>query len=196
MLTWRKGGALPFLFIIPDLKFTELNKAVEAFRGSKDPQAFRYVYDLLSGRLYYICLRYLKNEHDAQDILQETFVTVYHKIDSFGGQGSFEGWIRKITVNQCLNKLRLDKKHFELNDRIREQDTLIPEEAEEKHATEEHLLKALHELPVGYRTILNLAVLEDYSHKEISRLLNITESTSRSQLSRAKIALREKLNGL
>lgn len=178
------------------MKFTELNKAVEAFRSSKDPRAFRYLYDLLSGRFYYLCLRYLKNEHDAQDILQETFVAVYHKIDSYNGQGSFEGWVRRITVNNCLQKLRMDKKHFIFNEDLLAPDDPIDEESEVSaiEESEESLLKALSELPIGYRTILNLAILEDYSHKEIGTMLNITESTSRSQLSRAKIALREKLN--
>ena len=181
-------------FIIPDLKFTELHEALEVFRESKDPGAFKYVYQQLSGKLYYICLRYLKNEGDAQDVLQETFVAAYRKIDAFTGNGSFEGWIKRIAVNNCLQKLKTDKKNFAFNNSLHDED--LPEETThdlDHEETEARLLRAMNELPVGYRTILNLAILEDYSHKEIGLLLNITESTSRSQLSRAKAVLKEKL---
>ena len=173
-----------------------MNTLAETFRKSKDRGAFHDLYKLLSGKLYYLCLRYLKNEADAQDVLQETFVTVYHKIDSFAGNGSFEGWTKRIATNHCLQKLKTDQKNFVFNNPICEKDDFAQEDPDflEKEETEENLLKALHELPTGYRTILNLAILEDYSHKEIGLLLNITESTSRSQLTRAKAALREKLN--
>ena len=177
------------------MKFTELNIAVEAFRESKSPDAFKYIYKILSGKLYYLCLRYLKIEADAQDVLQETFVAAYRKIDSFSGNGSFEGWLKRIAINHCLQKLRTDQKNFAFNNELKENEDFIEEEEHylDKEETEARLLSALHELPTGYRTILNLAILEDYSHKEIGLLLNITESTSRSQLARAKTALKEKL---
>lgn len=177
------------------MKYTELNKAVEEFRESKDAGAFQYIYKDLSGKLYYLCLRYLKNEADAQDVLQETFVGAYRKIDAYTGTGSFEGWIKRIAVNNCLQKLRADQKSFAFNYELKENEDFVEEEASyiDKEATEASLLKAMQELPDGYRTILNLAILEDYSHKEIGLLLNISESTSRSQLSRAKAALKEKI---
>lgn len=179
------------------MKFTSLHTAIESFRVSGSPEAFRYIYNILSPKLYYVCLRYLKSEADAQDVLQETFVIAYRKIDSFNGQGSFEGWIRRIAVNNCLAKLRLNKKEFA--ESIETQQHQIPEEEEhdtKKEETEANLLRALKELPDGYRTIINLAVLEDYSHREISELLHISESTSRSQLARAKAALKLKLEQL
>ncbi len=171
-----------------------MHTAVDVFRESKDPAAFRYVYDSLSSKLYYVCLRYLKNEADAQDVLQETFITAYRKIDSYSGNGSFEGWVRRIAVNNCLGKLKVDKQHFvETTDlsgiAVAEDDQQFADREE----TEARLLKALHTLPTGYRTILNLAILEDYSHKEIGEMLGISESTSRSQLARARVALKEKL---
>ncbi|WP_300663694.1 RNA polymerase sigma factor [Fluviicola sp.] len=176
------------------MKFTSIHTAIESFRASGSPEAFRYVYDILSPKLYYVCLRYLKSEADAQDVLQETFVIAYRKIDSFNGQGSFEGWMRRIAVNNCLAKLRINKKEFV--ESIETNQYQIPEEEEhsaEKEETAANLLRALKELPDGYRTIINLAVLEDYSHREISELLHISESTSRSQLARAKTALKLKL---
>lgn len=171
--------------------------AIDVFRDSRDPGAFNAIYKLLSPKLYYVCLRYLKNDADAQDVLQETFVTAYRKIDSFTGQGSFEGWMRRIAVNHCLSKLRIDKKQMESETHNSHQN-IIPEEDDylQKEETEARLLLALKALPDGYRTILNLAVLEDYSHREIAELLNIKESTSRSQLMRAKAALKLKLEQL
>lgn len=166
------------------------------FRESKDPAAFKHIYQFLSGKLYYVCLRYLKNEADAQDVLQETFVNAYRKADSFSGSGSFEGWIKRIAVNNCLQKLRQDQKNFGFNLEIKENqdfEAAHDDDVLEKEESEAQLLKALQELPVGYRTILNLAILEDYSHREIGIMLNISEGTSRSQLSRAKTALKEKL---
>lgn len=179
------------------MKFNTIDSAIDVFRDSLDPEAFNAIYKTFSPKLYYVCLRYLKNDADAQDVLQETFVTVYRKVDSFSGQGSFEGWMRRIAVNHCLSKLRIDKKQFESetyeshHHPISEDDDYL-----QKEETEARLLQALKELPDGYRTILNLAVLEDYSHREIAELLNITESTSRSQLMRAKTALKLKLEQL
>ncbi len=172
--------------------------AIDVFRDSRDPEAFHVIYKTLSPKLYYVCLRYLKNDADAQDALQETFVTAYRKIDSFHGEGSFEGWVRRIAVNQCLAKLRLDKSQFETGKVDLEAIQPISEEDDylQKEETEIKLLHALKELPDGYRTIINLFILEDYSHKEISELLHITESTSRSQLTRAKAALKLKLEQL
>lgn len=179
------------------MNFTDINHAVEEFKKDKHPLAFKHIYNSLSGKLYYLCLRYLKKEEDAQDILQETFVTVYHKFDSYTGQGSFEGWIKRIIVNNCLQKLKLDKKQFIIKDMDSSKLENIGEEQEdslEKEIIEEKLLKALKELPDNYRTILNLAILEEYSHKEIATILNITENTSRIQLLRARTALKEKLS--
>ncbi len=172
--------------------------AIDVFRDSHDPEAFHAIYKTLSPKLYYVCLRYLKNDADAQDALQETFVTIYRKIDSFHGEGSFEGWTRRIAINHCLAKLRIDKSLFESGRVDIEAVQPVSEEDDylQKEETEINLLRALKELPDGYRTIINLFILEDYSHKEISELLNITESTSRSQLTRAKAALKLKLEQL
>ncbi|WP_343634722.1 RNA polymerase sigma factor [Fluviicola sp.] len=178
------------------MKFKSVDSALVVFLDSRDPGAFSALYQFLSPKLYYVCLRYLKNDADAQDALQETFVTAYRKIESFSGQGSFEGWMRRIAVNQCLSRLRIDKRQLESESVEGYQ--VISEEDDywQKEETEARLLLALKALPDGYRTILNLAVLEDYSHREIAGLLNITESTSRSQLMRAKAALKLKLEQL
>ncbi len=159
---------------------------------SPNPEAFKVLYDHYSEGLYFTCLRYLKHEVDAQDVLQETFITVYNKIKDFRGTGAFGGWISRIAVNKCLQKLKTHKFHItydHLDEAIEEAD----QETFEEEDLTSRMMALLHELPTGYRTIINLSILEGYSHKEIAELLDISESTSRSQLTRAKAALKKKL---
>lgn len=134
----------------------------------------------------------MKDEAAAKDALQEVFVIVFEKIKSFKDAGNFEGWLRRITVHHCIYLLKKQKIRLEFKD-----DYLPPvEQINFDHALEEQQLKeklkrAIQQLPDGFRTIVNLYIIEDYSHKEIAAMLDISEGTSRSQLNRAKIALRK-----
>jgi len=173
-----------------------LIKAVKQVQKDKDSLAFRYIYDTLSPKLYFLTIRYLKSESEAQDVLQESFVTVFMKIKKYKGNGSFEGWVRRIIVNNCLQRLKKNKKtliskEIEINE-ISDSDTSEELELESDNSTlKKELIQAMFKLPDGYRTVLNLYVLEDYTHKEIAQMLNISEGTSRSQLNRAKQALKK-----
>ena len=131
------------------------------------------------------------NKDDAEDVLQEGFVTVFTKIDSYTGSGSFEGWARKIFVNTALMHLRRTDA-LGLSDDIEEARTLFTEEATpiEKIGYKE-LLKMISSLPPEYRTVFNMYVMEGYSHKDISDELGCTEATSRSRLQRARLKLQE-----
>ncbi len=155
-------------------------------------EAFRYLYDELSPKLYYVCLRYMKDEAEAKDALQETFVIIYEKIDTFNGSGSFEGWAKKIAVRYCIHCLKKKK----ISTELKEYQTPFTEQKEfdidlqEAHIKSQ-LKTALQQLPDGFRTIINLYILEGYTHPEIAEMLNINEGTSRSQLNRAKAALRK-----
>jgi len=173
------------------LKEPEINKAIKACQKSSNPKTFRHVYDFFSERVYYTCLRYLSAEADAQDALQETFVTAYTQIHKFKFNGPFGAWICRIAVNHCLQMLREQKKLIHLN----EQDPVmevVDEVADlnELEMRDQHVIQCLNLLPDGYKTILNLFVVEEYSHAQISKLLGIKESTSRSQLVRARKALK------
>lgn len=139
-------------------------------------------------------MRYIKNEEITKDVLQDFYIKLYQKIDDYGGKGSFEGWMRRMLVNLCLNKIKL--KEF----RTIQLEDMFSEEREEEIEiyTKDQLKYALNQLPNGYRVITNLYAIEGYSHKEISKLLGITESTSKSQYIRAKKRLKEiliELNG-
>ncbi|MBQ9653539.1 MAG: sigma-70 family RNA polymerase sigma factor [Bacteroidales bacterium] len=138
-----------------------------------------------------VCLRYMGNKDDAEDVLQEGFVTVFTKIDSYTGAGSFEGWARKIFVNTALMHLRRTDA-LGLSDDIEEARTLFTEEATPiERIGYKELLKMIAALPPEYRTVFNLYVLEGYSHKDISDELGCTEATSRSRLQRARLKLQE-----
>jgi RNA polymerase sigma-70 factor (ECF subfamily) len=143
------------------------------------------LYERFSAKMYYVCLRYARHELEAQDMLQDGFIKVFDNISKFKHNGSFEGWIRRIMVNTSLNYCR--KSSFK-NEQIGiedYQDKVVDSKAV-SNLSEQELLKLIQTLPDGYRMVFNLYVIEGYSHKEIGELLNTTESTSRSQLAKAR----------
>lgn len=148
------------------------------------------LYNRFAPKMYGVCLRYTGNGDDAQDVLQDGFVKVFRKLDSFRSEGSFEGWIRRVFVNTAIEHFR--RKHYMQPVTEREENTL-----ESKTLTaldglsEKDILKLVQQLAPGYRAVFNLYVVEGYSHKEIAEMLDITEGTSKSQLSRAKVILQD-----
>lgn len=156
-------------------------------------QAQFELYQLYSKAMYNICLRMVKNELDAEDILQNSFVDVFTKLHTFQYQASVGAWIKRIVVNNCINFLKRNRVYFEaLEDRHAnvEADGYQPEGKADHKLTVERINKALFELPDGYRVVFSLYMLEGYDHKEIAEILGITEATSKSQFSRAKGKLR------
>lgn len=169
-----------------------LHKIVRACQENQ-PGAQRELYDMFKSKMLGICLRYAGNYDDAEDILQEGFLKVYEKIYQFGFKGAFEGWIRRIMVNTALEKYRLHYRQVSLNESIAE----IVDEQENEIAGDidiHELVKIIQELSPRYRIVFNLYALEGYSHKEISDMLQISEGTSKSNLSRARTILQEKVN--
>jgi RNA polymerase sigma-70 factor (ECF subfamily) len=144
-------------------------------------------------KMFGTCLRYAGNYEDAQDILQEGFIKVFEKINQFAFKGAFEGWIRRIMVNTALEKYRVHYRHM-----ITEENAALPatEKAEDITAEMEarELVNIIQELTPRYRVVFNMYALDGYSHKEISEMLNISEGTSKSNLSRARTILQEKVN--
>lgn len=154
--------------------------------------AQRKVYDYLGPMLYKTCKRYLKKEEDIEEVLADTFYTIFTKIDQLKEELAFEGWARKIAVNNCLLYL---KKNVNFN--LYLEDTSIASQplADEVTELEEHdLLNLLNYIPEGCRTIFNLFVIEGFSHKEIATQLGISEGTSKSQLNASKSKLKELIN--
>lgn len=159
---------------------------------SGEPDSQRLLYERFAGKFLIVCKRYLKNEQDAEDALQDSFVKIFDKITSYQSKGSFEGWMRTIVVNQCLRVLENQKRKFdevELQDEERKY--IPPPNAGEFELSE--LLGVLNELPDGYRTVFNLYVMEGYRHAEIALRLGISEGTSKSQLARARKFMQNRL---
>ncbi len=138
--------------------------------------------------MFAVCLRYAPDYHQAEDFLQEGFIKVFNKLHQYANKGSFEGWLRTIFVNNSIEALRKNKKWYELFPDEQSPQLISTSNILDHLATQE-LLACIQKLPDGYRTIFNLYVIEGFSHKEISKKLEISEGTSKSQLSRARVAL-------
>ncbi len=156
-----------------------------------DPKAQQMLYETFAPKMFGVCLRYVSDIDVAKDILQDSFITVFSRLSSFNHEGSFEGWIRRIVVNTALMHLRKTTLFVDY-DNASEQ---IKNESVDPSALEvlsvADLMKIVDSLPPGFRTVFNLFAIEGYSHKEIGQLLNITESSSRSQYSRARKQLQQ-----
>lgn len=169
---------------------SSLERLVPACRDG-DRKAQKRLFDALSPKMMAVCLRYMGNREDAEDVLQEGFVTVFTKLDSYTGLGSFEGWARKIFVNTALMHLRKTDA-LGMSDDIEEARTLFTEEASPiQNIGYKELMKMIAALPPDARTVFNLYVVEGYSHKDIADQLGCTEATSRSKLQRARVRLQE-----
>ncbi len=151
--------------------------------------AQRELYNRYSSKMLAVCYRYAQNREDAEDMLQEGFVKVFLQIHTFENRGAFEGWIRRIVVHTCINILKKNKKFNESVDIIHATGVQIREESVPAIIQAKQIVECIRLLPIGYRTVLNLYAVEGYNHKEIAAMLDIEESTSRSQYTRAKSML-------
>jgi len=143
--------------------------------------------------MYGVCLRYCGSRDDAQDILHEGFLKIFEKIRQFEFRGSFEGWIRRIMVNTALERYRNQNKFVSIRDDSIE-DYEKPEDFDiSEDITAKELMEMIEDLSPQYRMVFNMYAIEGYSHKEIAELLGITEGTSKSNLSRARVILQEKI---
>jgi RNA polymerase sigma-70 factor (ECF subfamily) len=176
----------------------KIREGLEDFREiinaclSGDHRAPEKLYGMLAPRMYGVCLRYAKDSHEAEDILQEGFVTVFSRLRDFRHEGSFEGWVRRIMINHSLDNFRR-KKQMIYVDELKKLDSATGEEEAISHIPVEELVKIIQELSPTYRMVFNLYVMEGYSHAEISKELGISEGASKSDLSRAREILRNKL---
>jgi len=136
-----------------------------------------------------ICLRYAQNEQEAEDVMQDSFVKAFEKLKSYNGNGSLGGWIRKLTLNTALELYRKNKRNIVAIE-IDSSTQLANDNSIEQLELNDLLLK-IQSLPTGFRTIFNLYAVEGYNHREIGSLLNISEGTSKSQYSRARVLLRK-----
>ncbi|MDQ6480405.1 RNA polymerase sigma factor [Dyadobacter sp. LHD-138] len=156
--------------------------------------AQKQLYDVFGGKLFAICLRYTKNRTDAEDVLQDAFIKIYENISTFRNDSPLEYWLRSIVVNTALNHLRQQKYLKQLDDIDGYENGLAGKELILADFQWQQLLGFIKELPIGCQTIFNLYAIEGYQHNEIAQKLGISEGTSKSQYSRARMLLQEKLN--
>jgi RNA polymerase sigma factor (sigma-70 family) len=158
----------------------------------REPHAQRLLYETYSSKMYAICYRYVKDSMEAEDVLVTSFTKVFEKIGQFKFEGSFEGWVRRIVVNEALTCLRKNRSMY-LETELKEVDYDPNYKNLNDHLETEDLLRLVKELPAGYRIVFNMFAIDGYSHKEIAESLGISENTSKSQLSRARIYLQKQL---
>jgi len=156
-----------------------------------DTAAQRELYTRYSPKMLSVCYRFAHNREDAEDMLQEGFIKVFSQIHTFQNKGAFEGWIRRIMVHTCINHLKKNKKFNESVDIIHATGVQVREESIPSIVQAKQVVECIRILPLGYRTVLNLYAIEGYSHKEIAAMLDVEESTSRSQYTRAKQMLED-----
>lgn len=158
-----------------------------------DQKAFHDLYKLYAKAMFNVSYRITGREEDAQDVLQESFISAYKNINSYRGDSAFGAWLKRIVVNRSINQIRMHK--MELMPEDENFDVKEDEEQEvyKEELTIERVRQAIMQLPDGYRAVLSLYLLEGYDHEEIASILEITTSTSKSQLNRAKAKLREQL---
>jgi RNA polymerase sigma factor (sigma-70 family) len=169
-------------------------KEAELIKGClrRERGAQQQLYDLYSSKMYGICYRYVRHTMEAEDILVTAFTKVFERISQFKGEGSFEGWIRRIMVNEALTYLRKSRAMY-LETDLEQADREPDYDKLSDHLEAEDLLKMIQELPAGYRLVFNMYAIDGYSHKEIADQLGISENTSKSQLSRARVYLQKLL---
>jgi RNA polymerase sigma-70 factor (ECF subfamily) len=170
------------------ISYTETQIIEGCVKGERKFQ--QVLYNMLSGKMFAVCLRYASDYNAAQDLLQEGFVKVFRNIDKFRGEGSFEGWVRRIFVNTAIEHYRKQVNLYVLHDSETKTYEYFEDNAFETLKVAD-IMKMIQQLSDGYRTVFNLYVIEGYSHKEIGDMMGISEGTSKSQLARARYLLQK-----
>jgi RNA polymerase sigma-70 factor (ECF subfamily) len=169
-----------------------IQKCIENDRGGQ-----QHIYQLFAPVLYGLCIKYMKNEADAQDVFQEAFVIAFQKMSQYRFEGSFEGWLKRIFINKLIETLNKRKRETPFLDVLYQEDFVDEDqEIDSFSLPQEKLLECIQQLPDQYRLVFNLYYFEKMKHKEIAGLLNISEGTSKSNLNRAKSNLQKKILAL
>lgn len=164
-----------------------LNQLIENCKIN-DTKAQSELYKLFSSKLFSICLKYSRNYAEAEDNLQDAFLTIFKKIEQFENKGSFEGWLKRVTINTVLQQYRNQKVFDIVNENIIDDSEI---DIDEDNISIDYLLQIIQELPDRYRLVFNLYVLDGYSHKDIADMLDINIGTSKSNLARARQILKQ-----
>lgn len=169
-----------------------LKKLISQCR-KQDREAQEKLYREYSGKFFTLCLKYSGNYEQAKDNLQDGFIKIFQNISQYKGKGSFEGWMTRIMINTALKKYQKQTVYLAIDEELLEEPEV---QVDEEMLSVDFLIKIVQELPERYRLVFNLYTMEGYSHKEIAALLHISEGTSKSNLARARIKLKERIEGL
>ncbi len=172
----------------------ELDDLIKECKKNR-PDAQRKLYERFSGKMFAVCLQYSKDYTEAEDILQDGFIKVFTKISQFDFKGSFEGWVRRIMVNCALERYRKQNLLYTVGE-IRDYDNKLAVDDVMGEISSKELLKLIGDLSPQYKMVFNLYAIEGYSHQEIGDMLGISVGTSKSNLSRARVILQEKVEKL
>ncbi|WP_452225524.1 RNA polymerase sigma factor [Lacinutrix chionoecetis] len=156
-----------------------------------DTKAQGELYKLFSSKLFSVCLKYSRNYVEAEDNLQDAFVTIFNKIEQYKNKGSFEGWLKRITINTALQRYRTQGVFDIVNDDLIEEEAVTIDD--DDSISIDYLLKIIQELPDRYRLVFNLYVMDGYSHQDIANMINVSTGTSKSNLARARQILKDKI---
>lgn len=155
-----------------------------------DRKAQEQLYRLYASKLFSVCLKYSRSHSEAQDNLQDGFLLIFNKIEQFSFKGSFEGWLKRVMINHVLQQYRTQTLLRLVNEDVTKYEEI---EIDDENISLDYLLKIIQELPDRYRLVFNLYVMDDYSHAEIAEMLSINIGTSKSNLSRARLILKDKI---
>jgi RNA polymerase sigma factor (sigma-70 family) len=185
-----------YFYLLKKVKNRSLSEIKKIIKGclNGDRRDQELLYRRHAAKLYAVCLQYSGNDEEARDILQEGFIKIFENLDRYKNEGSFEGWMRRITVNTALERFRSRHNLYRVDDidTIKEPDA-EPDNQDYAGLEANDLLEIIRELPTKYRMVFNLYAIEGYSHKEISKMVNISEGTSKSNLSRARVILQRRV---
>jgi RNA polymerase sigma-70 factor (ECF subfamily) len=176
----------------PEVEQAELNRDIieQSKRGSREAQY--QLYKLYSRAMFNICMRMMNNREEAEDMLQEAFSEAFRRLDSFRYESTFGAWLKRIVVNKCINEIKRKKADLEFfEDMAPFGDKPVAEEEYSRGLSVDKVRKAMEKLPKGSRMIFSLYLLEGYDHQEISQILEISESNSKTQYMRAKQRMKE-----
>ena len=177
-----------------EVAYQDIHRDIIELCKAGNNKAQYQLYKLYSKAMFNICCRMTNNYAEAEDLLQESFAEAFLKLDSFRYESSIGAWIKRIVVNKCINHLKKRRAQLVFTDTIPENTYENDDNVDSSHLDVKRIHKAMEQLPDGYRVIFSLYLIEGYDHSEIAQILNISESTSKSQFSRAKQKIKEILN--
>lgn len=177
-----------------EVAYQDIHRDIIELSKAGNQKAQYQLYKLYAKAMYNICCRMMKNQAEAEDLLQDSFAEAFIKLDSFRYESAFGAWLKRIVVNKCINHLKKRRAQLVYSENVPETNHEDEQDVDPEHLDVKRIHNAMEKLPEGYRVIFSLYLIEGYDHGEIAQIMGITESTSKSQFSRAKQKIKEIIN--